>query len=434
MQRSADCNFRYKKKFKILDVPIKKFIFEANIKKINNFNLQLIMDKAINTTLIIGNGFDLSMGKHTSYKEFYEKLVKNKGFWDNHSGNSLLEYIKDNGGSKEFWYDFENIILHYSFESENGKKLKELEKSKTSDDRVVEKIVAEVKEGIELLKEELVKFLSDAKPDIKHLYPTCRIFAAILGASGKNAKELVTSLFERKKAKEIWEFPNNKIISFNYLDDPSDFSSYLQFFIDEKVKSPCSPPIGIKADDLVNMFVFLHNSLDRWERSNLHPGLVFGTNDDERMPKALYFLRKSYQLGYDAKKSFTDTLNQSKRIVIFGLSLVGIDYDYFKEFFETDHDSDTEVVIINKKGALDNIRKILKKKGCKRQVSYLDIDLDIDKSSIVTDAVKMNKEICYSNFIGLCDTIAEESVASEHRKIVQVNNVFEVRPKGIGVS
>lgn len=417
-----------------MDVPIKKFIFEANIKKINNFNLQLIMDKAINTTLIIGNGFDLSMGKHTSYKEFYEKLVKNKGFWDNHSGNSLLEYIKDNGGSKEFWYDFENIILHYSFESENGKKLKELEKSKTSDDRVVEKIVAEVKEGIELLKEELVKFLSDAKPDIKHLYPTCRIFAAILGASGKNAKELVTSLFERKKAKEIWEFPNNKIISFNYLDDPSDFSSYLQFFIDEKVKSPCSPPIGIKADDLVNMFVFLHNSLDRWDRSNLHPGLVFGTNDDKRMPKALYFLRKSYQLGYDAKKSFTDTLNQSKRIVIFGLSLVGIDYDYFKEFFETDHDSDTEVVIINKKGALDNIRKILKKKGCKRQVSYLDIDLDIDKSSIVTDAVKMNKEICYSNFIGLCDTIAEESVASEHRKIVQVNNVFEVRPKGIGVS
>ena len=387
------------------------------------------MDKTINTTLIIGNGFDLSMGKHTSYKEFYEKLVKNKGFWDNHSGNSLLEYIKDNGGSKEFWYDFENIILHYSFESENGMKLKELEKSKTSDDRLVEKIVAEVKEGIELLKEELVKFLSDAKPDNDCLYPTCRIFTAILGASGKNAKELVTSLLERKKAKETWEFPNNKIISFNYLDDPSNFSFYLQFFIDKNVKSPCSPPIGIKADDLAGMFVFLHNSLDFWNRSNLHPGLVFGTNDDERMPKALYFLRKSSQLGYDAKKSFTDTLNQSKRIVIFGLSLVGIDYDYFKEFFETDHDSDTEVVIINKKGALDNIRKILKEKGCKRQVSYLDIDLDIDKGSIVTDAVKMNKKICYSNFIGLCDTIAEESVASEHRNIVQVNNVFEVRPR-----
>lgn len=388
------------------------------------------MDKTINTTLIIGNGFDLNMGKHTGYDEFYDKLVKNKSFWDNHSGNSLLEYIKDNGGSKEFWYDFESIILHYSFESENGKKLKELEKSKTSDDRLVEKIVAEVKEGIELLKEELVKFLRDAKPNIDSFCPAYRIFAAILGASGENSKELVISLLERKNVNGTWEFPNNKIISFNYLDDPSSISFYLQFFIDKKVKGPCSPPIGIKADDLADMFVFLHNSLDFWNRSNLHPGLVFGTNDDERMPKALYFLRKSYQLGYDAKKSFTDTLNQSKRIVIFGLSLVGIDYDYFKEFFETDHDSDTEVVIISKKDALNNIRKILKEKGCKRQVSYLDIDED----SIVTDVVKKNKEICYSNFIGLCDTIAEESVASEHRKIVQVNNVFDVRPRGIGVS
>ena len=383
------------------------------------------MDKAINTTLIIGNGFDLSMGKHTGYAEFFKKL-KDEGFWEKHSGNSLLNFIGEKG-SKEYWYDFEDIILHYTFESDNGKRLKELEDLNKTDDNFTNGIVSEVKEGLELLKVELVKFLRDAKPDTEFIYPTCRIFAAILGASGKNAKELVTSLFERKK--ETWEFPNNKIISFNYLDDPSDFSSYLQFFIDKKVKSPCSPPIGIKADDLAGMFVFLHNSLDFWNRSNLHPGLVFGTNDDERMPKALYFLRKSSQLGYDAKKSFTDTLNQSKRIVIFGLSLVGIDYDYFKEFFETDHDSDTEVVIINKKGALDNIRKILKEKGCKRQVSYLDIDLDIDKGSIVTDAVKMNKEICYSNFIGLCDTIAEESVASEHRKIVQVNNVFEVRPR-----
>lgn len=385
------------------------------------------MDKAINTTLIIGNGFDLSMGKHTGYAEFFKKL-KDEGFWEKHSGNSLLNFIGEKG-SKEYWYDFEDIILHYTFESDNGKRLKELEDLNKTDDNFTNGIVSEVKEGLELLKVELVKFLRDAKPDTEFIYPTCRIFAAILGASGKNAKELVTSLFERKKEKETWEFPNNKIISFNYLDDPSNFSFYLQFFIDKNVKSPCSPPIGIKADDLAGMFVFLHNSLDFWNRSNLHPGLIFGTNDDERMPKALYFLRKSYQLGYDAKKSFTDTLNQSKRIVIFGLSLVGIDYDYFKEFFETDHDSDTEVVIINKKGALDNIRKILKEKGCKRQVSYLDIDLDIDKGSIVTDAVKMNKEICYSNFIGLCDTIAEESVASEHRNIVQVNTVFEVRPR-----
>lgn len=83
------------------------------------------MDKAINTTLIIGNGFDLSMGKHTSYAEFFKKL-KDEGFWEEHSGNSLLNFIGEKG-SKEYWYDFEDIILHYTFESDNGKRLKELE-------------------------------------------------------------------------------------------------------------------------------------------------------------------------------------------------------------------------------------------------------------------------------------------------------------------
>ena len=379
------------------------------------------MDKNIHTTLIIGNGFDLNMGKHTSYEDFYNKLEK-EGFWKNNSSNSLLKYIKDNRESEDLWYDFEKLILNYSFKSENGLKLKDLEDLNKSDNKLTETIVSEAKEGVELLKKELVKFLSDAKPDFHCLHPAYRIFAAILGASGKNAVEIVTSLLQRKKENDTWEFPNNKIISFNYLDDPSSISIYLQFFI-PNVKSPCAPPIGIKADDLTNMFVFLHNSLDFGNRSNLHPGLVFGTNDDERMPKALYFLRKSSQLGYDAKKSFTDTLNQSKRIVIFGLSLVGMDYDYFKEFFETDHDSDTEVVIINKRKALYNIRKKLKEEGCKRQVSYLDIDED----SIETDVVKMNKEICYSDFRGLCKTIAEEPVASELRKIVQVNNTDEVR-------
>ena len=78
-----------------------------------------------------------------------------------------------------------------------------------TDDNFTNGIVSEVKEGIELLKEELVKFLRDAKPDNDSLCPAYRIFAAILGASGKNAKDLLASLLERKIAKETWEFPNN---------------------------------------------------------------------------------------------------------------------------------------------------------------------------------------------------------------------------------
>lgn len=404
-----------------MGVSIKKLIFVVNIVKVNNFNLLLIMDKIINSTLIIGNGFDLNMGKHTSYAEFFKKL-KDEGFWKKHSGNSLLNFIEEKG-SKENWYDFEDIILHYTFESDNGKKLKELEVLNKTDDKFTNGVVSEVKEGVELLKEELVKFLTDARPDYNYFSPAYRIFAAILGAYGKNVDELLASLLERKIAKDIWNFPNNKIISFNYLDDPSSFSIYLQFFIRD-IKSPCTPPIGIKADDLANLFVFLHNSLDFRNRSNLHPGIVFGTNDDERMPKALYFLRKSSQLGYDVKTSFAETLNQSKRIVIFGLSLVGMDYDYFKEFFETNPDFDTEVVIVNRKKDLAKIRDILQKRGCKQRIYYLDIDEEkVDVDNIVTN---LNNEKCFSDFSGLCKTIANESVSSEQRNIIGVKNVFEI--------
>lgn len=305
------------------------------------------MNKDINTTLIIGNGFDLNLGMNTGYKAFYDQLEKNK-FWEKHSNNSLLKYIKDNGGNKDFWYDFETIILYYTFESEQGKKLIKLEKTKNPNKKLTKDIVSEVKEGVKLLKEELVKFLAKAKPNNKNLVPAYRIFAAVLGACGDNEDELITSLLKRKDKQSIWKFPNNKIISFNYLDDPCSLSVYLQFFINN-IKVPCTPPIGIRAADLENMFVFLHRSLDFQNKSNIHPGIVFGTNDDERMPKALYFLRKSHQLGNNAKTHFLATLNKSKRIVIFGLSLLGIDFDYFKEFFESTMNCDIEVFIINKK-------------------------------------------------------------------------------------
>lgn len=205
------------------------------------------------------------------------------------------------------------------------------------------------------------------------------------------------------------------------MDDPFSLSVYLQFFINN-IKVPCTPPIGIKAADLENMFVFLHRSLDFQNKSNIHPGIVFGTNDDERMPKALYFLRKSHQLGNNAKMHFLDTLNKSKRIVIFGLSLIGIDFDYFKEFFESTKNCDIEVVIINKKNALDNIRKELQKIGCKKQIYYLDFEKDnIDKNVLC-----LNKELRYRNFSDLCKIIANDSIDSEHINKVEVQNTFNL--------
>lgn len=117
-----------------------------------------------------------------------------------------MKYIKDNGGNKDFWYDFETIILHYTFESEQGEKLIKLEKIKNPNKKLTKDIVSEVKEGVKLLKEELVKFLAKAKPNNKNLVPAYRIFAAVLGACGENEDELITSLLKRKDKQSIWKF------------------------------------------------------------------------------------------------------------------------------------------------------------------------------------------------------------------------------------
>lgn len=50
------------------------------------------MKKIYGTTLIIGNGMDLSLGMVTSYYSFFQKLEE-KGFFLEHESNPLLKYI-----------------------------------------------------------------------------------------------------------------------------------------------------------------------------------------------------------------------------------------------------------------------------------------------------------------------------------------------------
>ena len=78
--------------------------------------------------------------------------------------------------------------------------------------------------------------------------------------------------------------------------------------------------------------------------------------------------------------------------------------------------------LINKKNALDNIRKELQKIGCKKQIYYLDFEKDnIDKNVLC-----LNKELRYRNFSDLCKIIANDSIDSEHINKVEVQNTFNL--------
>lgn len=84
--------------------------------------------KKYKATLVLGNGFDLSLGLNTSYESFYQYL-ENTGFISGNEHNNLIDKIKQ-VAERDNWYDFETIIKQYATSSEDAcllKCLQELE-------------------------------------------------------------------------------------------------------------------------------------------------------------------------------------------------------------------------------------------------------------------------------------------------------------------
>lgn len=344
------------------------------------------MDNLIGTTLIIGNGWDLNVGMETSFSAFFRWLTERK-FWDKYANYSLIRYIKDKG-ERENWFDFEAIILDYAVNSSDSLFLRKIENRKEFDNSDYIRIRDNAEESLAVLKNNLVEFLTHKQPNFSKNAPAYWIMGAILGAYGKGREPLYDSLIKRRDSNGKWHFPNNRIVSFNYLNDSQELSIYLQFL--EKVGSP----IGIDSKLLEKLYFFIHNSLDFENIANLHPNIIFGTNDDERMPKAFYVLRKSYWLDNRAKERFSYILHHSKRIVIFGHSIQGIDYDYYREFFSIER-PDTEIYVVSRNQEdLEKIRHGIEEKGSNVKIRYLAVDWVGDEDM--------------KEFLELCKRIAEE--------------------------
>ena len=67
---------------------------------------------------VIGNGFDIDLGWHTSYKEFYETKLTG---WKVHFGpndDCLPKYLLDHAGDN--WYDLERTLYDYCLSKSKG--------------------------------------------------------------------------------------------------------------------------------------------------------------------------------------------------------------------------------------------------------------------------------------------------------------------------
>lgn len=395
------------------------------------------MKKKYGTSLIIGNGFDLNLGMVTDYRSFFKKL-KADGFFTKHTNNPLLQFIKAKG-EKENWYDFEGIIQEYATRGEQAVNLKMIDKllpiiGKALDldeesfkeikgykhlcgivpefDRVIEyttknnyldffadndirekcvyikKALSQyseeqrywVKEAMRLLKDELVAFLKSAKINNEENSLAFMIFFSIMGIYDAGYKGLTMKLSDYSK-KYQGSFPDFKIVSFNYTDTISNLVKFLQCI---KFDSR----IDLETDDLKENFYRIHGALDS--------EVIFGIDSECDIPNAFISLRKSNHISINAKQRFSDIIENSKRIIIFGHSIYGIDYEYYADFLEKNKDTEVVVIYHNEDGKKE-FENEMENRGVMRSINYEYI--------VISD-----------HFFEFCKNIAEEQQLFLKRK------------------
>ena len=368
------------------------------------------MKKKYGTSLIIGNGFDLNLGMVTDYRSFFKKL-KADGFFTKHTNNPLLQFINAKG-EKEKWYDFEGIIQEYATRGEQAVNLKMIDKLLPIIDKALELdeesfeeikgykhlcgIVLEfdsvieytsknnyldfaadydirekcvyikkalsqyseeqrdlVKEAMRLLKDELVVFLKSAKINDKEKSVAFMIFFSIMGIYDAGYKGLTMKLSDYSK-KYQGSFPDFKIVSFNYTDTISNLVKFLQ-----RIKFDSR--IDLETDDLKENFYRIHGALDS--------EVIFGIDSECDIPNAFISLRKSNHISINAKQRFSDIIENSKRIIIFGHSIYGIDYEYYADFLEKNKDTEVVVLYHNEDGKKE-FENEMENRGVTRKINY----------------------------------------------------------------
>ena len=170
----------------------------------------------------------------------------------------------------------------------------------------------------------------------------------------------------------LW--PKFKFITFNYTDP----SLWLMRIIKNFVAKPLVENISSMSERVYN----IHGKLEE--------NIVFGTDEDERIPRELLFLRKCHYLERNTKSRFYQDLCNSKRIVIFGHSVHGIDFEYYEKFFKDKNNTSDIYILSYSKKSLNEIEKGLKQKGIMLPIKY-----------IITNVYD-------TGFCNLCDIINKE--------------------------
>lgn len=245
--------------------------------------------KKYNTVLIVGNGFDLSLGMKTSYSDF----IKSPEFSNHLSSNfkssvmnihydNIFDYLQNKYNKLQVqninWIDIEAELKEYA----KNKKITIKEESVIRENKP-NISNSSIKNSFNDLKYALIEYLN-------------RIKGVIPGNS-----------FSTEVLDCIASESNNLIVSFNYTD----------------IVKPMT--VSRNAD-----IVYMHKTL----KDN---DIIFGFNRFENlndMGEGYNYMIKSHQT-IDNIPQLSNILLDADNVIVFGHSLGGTDFDYFKKYFKT---------------------------------------------------------------------------------------------------
>lgn len=223
------------------------------------------------TLLIVGNGFDLSMGFKTSYGDFMKS-----SYFPHEETSSLCSYLHNQYEENMGWIDIENELSEYS-RILTTKKLNAKKFNTILD-------IDSLREEYDELKSSLKCYLQEE---------TKRAF----GPSPDNpAKRFIDQLPAE-----------SKIISFNY-------TSIIERMTRDRF---CASKGNL---------LHIHGSLAPYD------DIVFGVEDSAKLSKEHVFLYKAHSPHLKVQE-FSDWLNSAERIIFYGYSLGDTDRQYFEKFF-----------------------------------------------------------------------------------------------------
>ncbi|MDE6418012.1 MAG: bacteriophage abortive infection AbiH family protein [Duncaniella sp.] len=256
------------------------------------------------TTIFVGNGFDLSLGLRSRYTDYFNCFDEYgmKVFWPvQHTcseedqlykrlnGEFLSHSVSNRLNEQSTWFDLEDELKkHAEHQSPIEIQYRIDYKQSVSRDQ---KYFEEIRRGL------MLYLIHEVKEWGKMRY---------MHASKSAAYQLMYEVCVRAKAD-----PN--IITFNY----TNIQSLLEKCEGNMKKIHINP----------NKIQHVHGSL-------LDEHIILGINEDKNVRKEYDFLFKSWDVHY-CSHQVIDTLRSSQIIFFFGLSFGSIDSVYFVDFFKS---------------------------------------------------------------------------------------------------